>query len=85
MENKTVFALLTFFFNQIGIPYFVVGNSKKGIFAIITCFITLGILGIVNAIKGIILAIKIFKMSDEEFAAANKAELTDGIVLFYKD
>ena len=85
MDNKIVFAILTLMFNQIGLPYFLTGNSKKGIFAIISAVITCGILGLINAIKGILNAIKIFQMSDEDFAAADKASLIDAIVLFYKD
>ena len=47
--------------------------------------ITCGIIALINGIKGIILAIKLFQMSDEAFAATDKATLEDTIVLFYKD
>lgn len=85
MDNRITYAVLTLLFNQLGVPSFLAGNSKKGLFTILSAIITFGIVGLINAIKGIILAIKIFKMTDEEFAAANKADLTDAIVFFYKD
>lgn len=85
MDNRITYAILTLLFNQIGIHSFLEGNAKKGVFTILSAFITFGILGIVNAVKGILLAIKIFQMTDEEFAAANKADLQDAIILFYKD
>ncbi len=85
MQNKNTYAILVLLFNAIGITSFLNGNKKKGIFTILSHCITLGIVGIINGIKGIILGIKIFKMTDEEFAAADKATLQDAIVLFYKD
>ena len=84
MDNKLVYAVLVFLFNAIGITSFMNGNTEKGIYTIISDVITFGILGIVNAIKGILLAIKIYQMSDEEFAAADKSALEDVIVLLYK-
>ena len=85
MDNRITFAILTLLFNSYGIISFLQGNTKKGLFTILSAFITFGILGLVNSIKGILVAIKIFQMTDEEFAAANKADLEDTIVLFYKD
>ena len=83
--NKTVYAILTILFNEYGVPSFINGNVKKGVFTIISAIITLGIIGIINFVKGIIAGINILKMTDEEFEAADKATLTDAIVLFYKD
>lgn len=83
--NKTTFAILTLLFNQLGVPSFITGNSKKGIFTIVSAAITLGVVGLINFIKGILNGIKIFKMTDEEFEAADKASLVDAIVFFYKD
>ena len=85
MDNKVVFAVVTLLFNQLGIPYFMMGNTKKGILTIVSGFITFGVVAIINAIKGILAAIKIFQMSDEDFAAADKAELVSTITFFYKD
>ena len=85
MDNRVVYAVLVLFFNQLGIVSFLNGNVKKGVFTIISAIITCNIIGLINAIKGIILAIKLFQMSDEAFAAADKATLEDTIVLFYKD
>ena len=84
MDNRTTYAILVLFFNAIGITSFLKGNTQKGLFTILSHFITCGIVGFINAIKGILLAIKIFQMSDEEFAAADKDKLEDVIVLFYK-
>ena len=85
MKDRTTYAILVLLFNQIGISSFINGNTKNGIFTILSGFITLGIVSIINAIKGIILAIKIFQMTDEEYAAADKATLEDAIVFFCKD
>ena len=84
MDNRVTYAVLTLFFNEIGIHSFLKGNVKKGIFTILSAIITCNIIGLINAIKGIILAIKIFQMTDEQFAA-EKDTLEDAIVLFYKD
>ncbi|MBO7214892.1 MAG: hypothetical protein J6V66_05295 [Clostridia bacterium] len=83
--SKATYAILVFLFNGYGITSFLNGNNKKGIYTIISAFITLGVVGIINGIKGILLALKIFKMTDEEYAAADKATLEDAIVLLYKD
>ena len=83
--SKTVFAIITLLFNQLGIPSFVTGNTKKGIMTIVSGAITLGVVAFINAIKGIINAIKIFKMTDEEYEAADKATLVDAIVFFCKE
>ena len=85
MDNKITYAILTLLLNSYGLPFFLQGKTKKGVFTIISAVITLGIVGLINAIKGIILGIKLFQMSDEEFAAADKATLTDAIVLLYKE
>ena len=83
--NKSTYAILVFLLNGYGITSFLNGNTKKGLFTILSNFITCGVVGLINSIKGIILAIKIFKMTEEDYAAADKATLEDAIVLFYKD
>lgn len=85
MNDKLTYGLLTLLLNSYGATSFMQGNTQKGIFTIVSSIITFGIIGIINAIKGLILGIKILQMSDEEFAATDKATLTDAIVLFYKD
>ena len=85
MDNKLVYAILVFLFNQYGIVSFLNGNTKKGLFTILSGVLTFSILFFINWIKGILVTIKILQMSDEEFAAADKAALEDTIVLFYKD
>ncbi len=79
MDNKILFGVMSIIFNQIGVPSFLVGDKKRGIKTIIFGIITIGIIAIINLIKGIIAGIKILKMTDEEFAAADKASLIDAI------
>ena len=79
MDNKIVFGVLTILFNQFGVPSFLVKDAKRGIKSIIFAIITLGIIGIINFIKGIIGGINILKMTDEEFAAADKASLVNAL------
>ncbi|MBO7341367.1 MAG: hypothetical protein J6U87_01665 [Clostridia bacterium] len=85
MDNKLVYAILVFLFNQYGVVSLLNGKTKKCIFTILSGIITFGIVSLINWIKGILVTIKILQMSDEEFAAADKAALEDTIVLFYKD
>lgn len=79
MDNKIVFGIMNIIFNQIGVPSFMVKDVSRGVKTIIFGIITLGIIAIINVIKGIINGIKILKMDDEEFAAADKASLIDAI------
>ena len=77
MDNRVLFGVMCILFNQLGVPCFMQGNKKLGIRRIVFSVITLGILGIVNMIKGIMLGIKVLKMTDEEFAE-QKNDLNDG-------
>lgn len=77
--NKIVFGIMTIIFNQIGVPNFMIGDTKTGVKKIIFGVITLGVIAIINLIKGIIKGIEILKMSDAEFEAADKASLIVGI------
>ena len=77
MDNKILFGIMCIIFNHLGVPCFMQGNVKTGILRIVFSFITLGILGIYNFIMGIILGIKVLKMSDEEFNA-KKSTLDSG-------
>ena len=85
MDNRTTYAILVLLFNGLGITSFMKGNTQKGLYTILSSIITCGIVGFINSIKGILLAIKIFQMTDEAFAAADKATLEDTIVLLYKE
>lgn len=67
--NKTVFGILTIAFNACGVPCFIQKQIKKGIIRIILAGVTLGVIGVINAIKGIILGINVLKMTEEEFQA----------------
>lgn len=68
--NRTTFAILTLLFNAYGVPCFIQGDSKTGIIRVVLTLCTCGIMATVNGIMGIILAIDLFKMTDEEFEAA---------------
>lgn len=76
--NRTTFAIITLLFNALGVPCFIQGNAKSGILRIVLNFVTCGIIGFINSIMGIILAIEIFKMTDEEFEE-KKGTITKGI------
>lgn len=75
MDNKIVFGIMNILFNSIGVPSFLVGDKKRGVGTILFGIYTIFIGFIINAIKGIINGIKILKMTDEEFAAADKSSL----------
>ena len=77
--NKTVFGVMTIIFNCLGVPDFIAGSVKTGILKIVFAAITFGIIEIINFVKGIFQGIKILKMTDEEFAAADLKTLVVGI------
>ena len=77
--NKIVFGIMSILFNAVGVPSFRTGNKSRGIKSIIFGIITLGVIAIINEIMGIIAGIKILTMSDEAFAAADKATLIKAI------
>ena len=79
MNNKLLFSLGTLLFNQLGVPYFLVKNSKQGVKTFVYGIITFGIVAIINTIKGILGGIKLFKMSAEDFAAADKVALINAL------
>ncbi len=80
MDNKVLFGVMCIIFNSYGVPCFMQGQVKTGILRIVLAFVTCGIIGIINVIKGIILGIQVLKMSDEEYAA-KKGTLSSGIPL----
>ena len=79
MDNKILYGIMTIIFNSIGVPCFMQGKVKAGVIRIILAVITFGVIGFINEIFGIIQGIKILCMSDEEFAAADKATLLAGV------
>lgn len=83
--NKTTYGILTLLLNSYGLPSFLNGNAKKGVFTIVSGVITCGVVAVINAVKGIIMGIKILQMTDEAFEVADKASFEDAIVFFYKD
>lgn len=78
MDNKILYGIMTIIFNAIGVPCFMQGKVKEGIIRIVLGIITLNVFFIINEIFGIIQGIKILCMSDEEYAAADKATLIAG-------
>ncbi len=68
MDNKYVNAILWALTNSLGVPSFLQGRKKTGIVRLVVSLVTLGIGSLINGVMGIILAIKIIGMSDEEFA-----------------
>lgn len=79
MDNKILFGIMTIIFNGIGVPCFMQGKIGAGILRIVLSMVTFGIIGLINEIMGIIQGIKILCMSDEEYAAADKATLLKGV------
>ena len=80
MDNKIVFGIMCILFNQIGVPCFMQGHTKAGILRIVLAVVTFNIIGLINAIMGIILGIKVLKMTDEEYNA-QKGNIASGIPL----
>lgn len=75
MDNKVLFGIMTIIFNCYGVPCFMQGKTKDGILRIVLGVVTCGVIMVINEVMGIIQGIKILCMSDEEFAAADKASL----------
>ena len=78
MDNKILFGVMCIIFNAIGVPCFMQGRTKTGILRIVLHCVTFGVIGTINGIMGIILGVKVLKMTDEEFEA-QKATITMGI------
>ena len=69
MGSKFLFAILFALTNGFGIPSFLQGRKKTGIVRLIVAFVTFGIGYFIIFILGILQAVQIMGMSDEEFAA----------------
>ena len=80
MNNKVLFGIMCIIFNSYGVPCFMQGRVNTGILRIVLAYVTCGIIGIINLIKGIILGIKVLQMTDEEYQA-QKETLASGIPL----
>ena len=78
MSNRVLFAVMCIIFNGYGVPCFMQGRKKDGIMRIVYGVISLGIIAVINTIKGILLGIEVLKMTDEEFEA-KKDTLDSGI------
>jgi hypothetical protein len=79
MDNKILYGIMTIVFNSIGVPCFMQGKVKAGVLRIVLGVVSFGVIGCINEIMGIIQGIKILCMSDEDYAAADKATLLMGI------
>ncbi len=78
MDNKVLFGVMCIIFNSLGVPCFMQGRVGTGILRIVLGIVTCGVIGVINEIMGIILGIKVLKMSDEEYAE-QKATITMGV------
>ena len=78
MDNKVLFGVMCIIFNSLGVPCFMQGRVSTGILRIVLGVVTCGVIGVINEIMGIILGIKVLKMSDEEYAE-QKATITMGV------
>lgn len=79
MDNKVLFGIMTIIFNSVGVPCFMQGKVGAGILRIVLSVVSCGVIGVINEIMGIIKGIKILCMSDEEYAATDKATLLVGV------
>ena len=79
MDNKILYGVMTIIFNSIGVPCFMQGKISAGVIRIILNLVTFGVIGTINTVFGIIQGIKILCMTDEEYAAADKATLLAGV------
>ena len=80
MDNKVLFGVMCIIFNSYGVPCFMQGQVKAGILRIVLAWVTFGVIGIINFVKGIILGVNVLKMTDEEYAE-KKGTLASGIPL----
>ncbi len=78
MEDKTLFALMCILCNAVGVPCFMQGKVRTGVWRIILGHLTFGVIFIINFVKGITLGIKVFKMTEEEYSQV-KGNLDNGI------
>ena len=78
MDNRVLFGVMCIIFKSYCVPCFMQGKTKTGILRIVLGIVTFGIVGIINTVKGIILGIKVLKMTDEEFEE-QKYALDSGI------
>lgn len=79
MNNKTLFGVMTIIFNSYGVPCFMTGRVSAGVLRIVLGCVTFGVIAVINFVKGIIMGVKILKMSDEEYAETDKTTLLSGI------
>ena len=79
MDNKILYGVMTLIFNSVGVPCFMQGKVKEGVLRIVLGCVTFGVIACINEVMGIIQGIKILCMSDEDYAAADKATLLMGI------
>ena len=78
MDNRILFGIMCIIFNSYGVPCFMQGKVKTGVWRIVLAYITFGVIGIINTIKGIILGVQVLKMSDEEYAQ-KKGNIDSGV------
>ena len=67
MDNRIVFGVLCICLNSYGVPCFLQGKIKRGVWRILANI--LYVPAIINTVKGIILGVEVLKMTDEEYVA----------------
>lgn len=70
--NKTVFGILAILLNGLGVPSFLVGNTKQGVLhivlTVVLSFIGIGVIfAIIFFVYGLMAGIKALQMTDEQF------------------
>ena len=79
MDNRVLYGVMSIIFNQVGVPCFMQGKVKSGVIRIVLGVVTFGVIACINFVFGLIQGIKVLKMSDEEYAACDKATLLAGV------
>ncbi len=80
MDNRMLFGFMCIFLNSYGVPCFMQGHVSAGVWRIVLGCVTFGVIAIINFVKGIILGVKVLKMTDEEYAEV-KGTLANGVPL----
>ena len=78
MDNRVLFGIMVLIFNNCGVPCFMQGYTRTGVKRIVLGFLTVGVIGVINWVKGIFMGIDILTMSDEEYQS-KKGTFIEGV------
>ena len=78
MDNRVLFGIMVLIFNNCGVPCFMQGYTRTGIKRIVLGCLTLGVIGVINWVKGIFMGIDILTMSDAEYQS-KKGTFINGV------